>query len=78
MLQLLKDQTACALTHDETITAGTEWTTGFLGLVITSGEGVHGVETAYTCLTDSCLGTTSHNHVSFAQTNQVEGVSQCV
>ena len=35
MLQLLENQAAGTLTHDETVTAGTERTTCLLGLVIT-------------------------------------------
>ena len=35
MLQFLKNQTACTFGHDETIAAGTERTTGLLGLIVT-------------------------------------------
>ena len=78
MLQLLKNQTAGTLTHDETITAGAERTTGFLWLIIAGRQGLHGIESTNTRLADCSLSTTSQDGVGLAQTNQVEGVCQRV
>ena len=78
MLQLLEDETAGTLGHDESVARGAERTAGLLGLVIARREGVHGVEAAHAGLCDGSLGTTGHDGVGLAQTNQVEGIGQCV
>ena len=78
MLQLFKDETTGTLSHDESVAAGAERTTGLLWLFVAGGESVHGVEAADTCGADSCLSTTSYDSVGLAQTNQIEGISQCI
>ena len=78
VLKLLKDQTSCTLAHDESVATSAERTTGLLWLIIACRQCLHSIETTNTSLADSSLSTTSNNDVSLAQTNQVEGISQCI
>ena len=76
MLQFLEDEATGTFAHDESIAAGAEGTACRLGLVVTRGEGLHGVETTNTTLGDSSFGTATDDGVGFAQTDEVERIGQ--
>ena len=78
VLQFLQDEAAGTLAHDESVAAGAERTARLLRLIVACRERVHGVEAAHADGADGSLGTTSHDGIGLAQTNQVEGIGQGV
>ena len=75
VFEFFEDEDTSTFTHHETIAAGTEWAASACGIIIAGREGMHSIETAKTTRADSCFGTTGYHHVSFTQTNEVEGIS---
>ena len=78
VLQFLQDQAAGTLGHDESVATCAERTAGLLRLVVARRECFHGIESAHASLSDGSLGTACDDGVGLAQTNQVEGIGQCI
>ena len=72
MLQLLQYEAGSTLTHDESVTAGAEWATGVLGIIIACAQRMHGIETTHSTGDDGSLGTSADNHICLTQTDEVE------
>ena len=78
MFQFFENQTAGTFAHHESVTACAERTAGTLRVIVAGREGMHGIETTHAAREDGSFGTTGNDDVRLAQTDQVEGVSQCV
>ena len=78
MLEFFENKAASALGHDETIARSAERTAGPCGIVVACGQGIHGIEATHATHADSTLGTSSKDGVGLTQTNQVEGIGQCI
>ena len=78
VLEFLEDEDTGTFTHDETVAACAEGTGSVGGVVVASGEGVHGVETAYAAGPDGSFCTTSDDGISLTQADEVEGVGESV
>ena len=78
MLELLDDEASSTFGHDEAITRSAEGARSTLRIVITSGEGVHRIESTDTCSTDRGFGTTSDDDVGLTEADEVAGIDQCV
>ena len=78
VVERLQHEDTCTLSHNESVAALRERTACVLGVIVASGERVHSVEASKAARPDSSFCTASYNSVGFAQTQEVERVSQGV
>ena len=72
MLQLFKHHTTAAFAHNKTIAVLVERPRSRQRIVVAERQGMHGVESANACLTDTRLGTAGYHSHGLAVTNQIE------
>ena len=78
VFKFLKNQTARTLGHDKSVAACAERAACVLRIVVACRKGLHGIEAANSTSAYGSLGTTTHNHVGLAQTNQIESIGKGV
>ena len=78
VFQLFEDKTSGTFGHDESVAAGAERPACLFGLIVASGERLHGVEASHAAHADGALGSTGHDDIGLSQANLVEGISQSV
>ena len=78
VLEFFENENTSAFTHHKTIAACAEGTASACGIVVAGRERVHSIETTKSTRADSSFSTTSDHHISFAQTDEVEGISNGV
>ena len=78
VFQFFQNQTSGTLAHNETVATCAEWARSMFRVVIPGRKGFHGIKTTYASRPYSCFRAAAEDHVSLAQTDKVECVSQSV